>query len=322
MIISYIVAPFVGGIIGYITNDLAIRMLFRPHEEKHIFGIRVPLTPGVIPKEKDHIADSIGNVISEKLMNPDVLKDNLLSEEMVGKVHKAVESFIANQQNNPETLAQFIINYLTEEELEGMTNNVKGNLTSQIQGKLAEQTLGDKVAQAAMQHVIIRLSDESNYEELLNSLTGIPRMIGRRLLARALTLIQAPLEDLLSKNINEILRNNGSEIVSNLVSDETDRLLDTPIQRLLQSREEQLAKIPDKIVGLYHKSLTENLPRILKEIDISKVVSNRIRDMKMDEAEELILQVMKRELKAIVWLGAGLGFLMGFVNVIIQVLAH
>ncbi len=36
IIASYILAPFVGGVIGYVTNDVAIRMLFRPYTAKHI----------------------------------------------------------------------------------------------------------------------------------------------------------------------------------------------------------------------------------------------------------------------------------------------
>lgn len=39
--------------------------------------------------------------------------------------------------------------------------------------------------------------------------------------------------------------------------------------------------------------------------------------MDMDEAEAIILDVMKKELKAIVWLGALLGAVMGTVNAII-----
>ncbi len=35
MIWTYILPPLVGGIIGYVTNDIAIRMLFRPHTEQH-----------------------------------------------------------------------------------------------------------------------------------------------------------------------------------------------------------------------------------------------------------------------------------------------
>ena len=73
MTISFIIAPIVGAFIGYITNDIAIRMLFRPYKTKHIFGLHIPFTPGLIPKEKGRIAKSIGDVISENLMNSEVL---------------------------------------------------------------------------------------------------------------------------------------------------------------------------------------------------------------------------------------------------------
>ena len=42
---TYFVAPLLGGLIGYITNDIAIRMLFRPHKAKYLFGIHIPFTP-------------------------------------------------------------------------------------------------------------------------------------------------------------------------------------------------------------------------------------------------------------------------------------
>lgn len=104
---SYIIAPLLGGVIGYITNDIAIRMLFRPHTAKYILGVHVPFTPGIIPKEKGRIAEAIGGVISENLMNKEVLEKYLLSEDMVGKVRSAVEEFIATQQKNNETVVQF-----------------------------------------------------------------------------------------------------------------------------------------------------------------------------------------------------------------------
>ncbi len=37
--VSYIIAPLLGGIIGYITNDIVIWMLFRPHKSKYLLGI-------------------------------------------------------------------------------------------------------------------------------------------------------------------------------------------------------------------------------------------------------------------------------------------
>ena len=72
--ISYILAPALGGIIGYITNDIAIRMLFRPHKAKYIMGVHVPFTPGIIPKERGRIAEAIGGVISENLIKKEDLE--------------------------------------------------------------------------------------------------------------------------------------------------------------------------------------------------------------------------------------------------------
>ena len=84
-IFSYITPPLLGGIIGYITNDIAIRMLFRPHSAKYILGMHIPFTPGMIPKEKGRIAEAFGYAISENLMNKEVLETYLLSDEMVKK---------------------------------------------------------------------------------------------------------------------------------------------------------------------------------------------------------------------------------------------
>ena len=95
---SYIVAPCLGGLIGYITNDIAIRMLFHPHKAKYIMGWHVPFTPGIIPKEKGRIAEAIGVVISENLMNKEVLEKYLLSEDMIGKLRDAVMDFIDTQK--------------------------------------------------------------------------------------------------------------------------------------------------------------------------------------------------------------------------------
>ena len=104
----YIVAPLVGGVIGYITNDIAIRMLFRPHTAKYVFGIKVPFTPGIIPKEKGRIAEAIGGAISQNLMNQEVLERYLLSDEMTLKVRTSVEDFLNIQKKNEESVADFL----------------------------------------------------------------------------------------------------------------------------------------------------------------------------------------------------------------------
>lgn len=317
LITTYIIPPLVGSIIGYITNDLAIRMLFRPHTVKYVFGMHVPFTPGIIPKEKGRIAKAIGQVISENLMNQEVLGLYLLSDTMIGKLRLGVDGFIETQKGNEETLRQFIGHYLSEKEINGMATNVNANLSGQIKSKLTDNALGDRVAHLAIEHVFENLSSGNDPDELLDTVIGMPKAIGKKILRTILATLQDPAERMLSRNINEILKNNGEEIVSNLIGTEINSFLDAPVKKLLEGKDEQLAKVTDKVEELYRTLITEHLPRILETLDISKIVTDRINEMDVAETEKLILQVMKKELKAIVWLGAGLGFLMGWVNVII-----
>ena len=64
MILKLLTGPLIGMIIGYFTNWLAVRMLFRPRGTKYIAGKRIPFTPGVIPRGKERIAASMKDIIN------------------------------------------------------------------------------------------------------------------------------------------------------------------------------------------------------------------------------------------------------------------
>ena len=321
---SYIIAPLLGGVIGYITNDIAIRMLFRPHTAKYIFGIHIPFTPGIIPKEKGRIAEAVGDVISENLMNKEVLEKYLLSEDMVGKVRSAVEEFIATQQSNSETVVQFLVHYLSKEEIDTIAQNINHSITKQTYEKLADSTVGEKVAHIAIDHVAQKLTI-NGAQELLSGIGGAlgglggmaAGLFGGNIVARFLGMLREPAEHFLAKNINTMLQDNGEEIVSNMIGGEVDNFLNKPVSKLLEGHEEQLAQAVNTIESIYRSIITEHLPKILQSIDISKIVRERINEMDVNETEKLIFQVMDKELKAIVWLGALLGLVMGSINLII-----
>jgi len=69
-----ITPPIVGGIIGYFTNDLAIKMLFRPYRSIQIYGRRVPFTPGLIPRNQERLAKRISDTIMGSLLTPEELQ--------------------------------------------------------------------------------------------------------------------------------------------------------------------------------------------------------------------------------------------------------
>lgn len=324
MELSYIIAPLLGGVIGYITNDIAIRMLFRPHKAKYVFGIHIPFTPGIIPKEKGRIAEAIGGVISENLMNKEVLEKYLLSEDMTGKVRSAVEKFIATQQRNNETVSQFLGHYLSKEEIDTISQNINRSITKQTYEKLADSSVGEKVAHIAIDHVAQKLTIDGAQELLsgiggaLGGLGGMAGLLfGGNIVARFLDMLREPAEHFLAKNINTMLRDNGEEIVSNMIGGEVDTFLNKPVSKLLEGHEEQLAQAVNTIESIYRSIITEHLPKILQSIDISKIVRERINEMDVNETEKLIFQVMDKELKAIVWLGALLGLVMGSINIFI-----
>lgn len=76
--ITILILTIVGGLIGWITNILAIKLLFRP-----IKPIKIPILNieilGLIPKRKNEIAANIGEVISNELLSMDDILDQALS---------------------------------------------------------------------------------------------------------------------------------------------------------------------------------------------------------------------------------------------------
>lgn len=319
-----ILAPVIGGIIGYITNDIAIRMLFRPHKAKYIFGLHIPFTPGIIPKEKDRIADAIGNVISENLMNSEVLQRYLLSEDIKNKLSDSIDNYINTQKSNNETVEEFLSHYLSSDEVSSMKSSIGNNLATQVESKLVDSALGERIAHMAMDHVASKLNVDGA-KELLAGLGNILRgmagaaaaLFGPDIVGKFLEMLREPSERYLAKNINAILQTNCHEIVTNMVYEGIDSFMTTSISTHLADKDEQITQIKNTLMGLYSTIITEHLSKIIKSVDISKIVRDRINEMDVAEMEKLIFQVMKEELKAIVWLGALLGMLMGCINILI-----
>jgi len=74
-ILLYISPPILGALIGYYTNDIAIKMLFRPYKPVYIFGKKVPFTPGLIPSNQERLGQNIANAIMKSLLTPEELQN-------------------------------------------------------------------------------------------------------------------------------------------------------------------------------------------------------------------------------------------------------
>ncbi len=73
--VKYLLPPIVGAFIGYLTNRIAIKMLFRPLKAWTLGRLRIPMTPGVIPSKRVELAMNMGEVVG----------DHLLTSQVIGK---------------------------------------------------------------------------------------------------------------------------------------------------------------------------------------------------------------------------------------------
>jgi uncharacterized membrane protein YheB (UPF0754 family) len=76
-VLFFLIPPAVGAVIGFITNAIAIKMLFRPLNPIRIFGIRLPFTPGILPRQRKKLALSIGAMVERELLTAEVLRNRL-----------------------------------------------------------------------------------------------------------------------------------------------------------------------------------------------------------------------------------------------------
>ncbi|MDY0397831.1 MAG: DUF445 family protein [Desulfuromonas sp.] len=91
--LPWLIPPLLGALIGYVTNHIAIRMLFRPLRPWHLLGWRVPLTPGIIPARRTELARKMGAMVGDHLLTPTDLATALDRPD----VRAALEQTIARQ---------------------------------------------------------------------------------------------------------------------------------------------------------------------------------------------------------------------------------
>lgn len=118
-----IAPPVIGGVIGYFTNDLAIKMLFRPYRPLYIAGQKLPFTPGLIPSNQSRLAKRIADTIMGSLLTPEELEKLarrlLETERMQGAIYWLLNMALeqvqgANEQKVNTILANILRDLLGE----------------------------------------------------------------------------------------------------------------------------------------------------------------------------------------------------------------
>ncbi|HAP43536.1 MAG: hypothetical protein A2087_10250 [Spirochaetes bacterium GWD1_61_31] len=94
-LVWFLMPVLVGAVIGLFTNWLAIKMLFRPRYEKRFLGIRIPFTPGILPRERQRLAASLGATAAGDLITEEVLVAKIRSPDF----HQSLQAAVLDGQH-------------------------------------------------------------------------------------------------------------------------------------------------------------------------------------------------------------------------------
>ena len=117
-IIRILILAVIGGLIGYITNVIAIKLIFRP-----INPIKIPILNieiiGMIPKRKTEIATNIAKVVEEQFISVDEITDNILTEQdkqhIIDYIKVRVKLILSEKMTLiPSTIRNLVQNYVSE----------------------------------------------------------------------------------------------------------------------------------------------------------------------------------------------------------------
>lgn len=85
--------PFIAAFIGYITNLLAIKMLFHPRKPIFILGMRIQ---GIFPKRQQQFAEKLGRLVSQELLSFDDIAHKLSNADNLKKLEPLIEEHLDN----------------------------------------------------------------------------------------------------------------------------------------------------------------------------------------------------------------------------------
>ncbi|PLX98300.1 MAG: hypothetical protein C0623_13335 [Desulfuromonas sp.] len=237
-LLPYIVPPLLGALIGYLTNYVAIRMLFRPLRAWRLFGLRLPMTPGVIPAKRGELAIRMGEMVGSHLLTRGDVVRTLEQDSF----RKELKSAVSDK-----------LNQLFERE--------HGTIVSLVPAEFRSRFL--ELADAAgvkLSEIIVIYLRSDEFDQYL-------RIFLRQHLDQFLML---DLERTLTPEKYDRLRQHLDERLSQFlgspeVAAAVGRFVDERTGRLLRSDKPMRALLPEDLVKLLLDQLDREIPALLEK---------------------------------------------------------
>ena len=300
-ILFWILPPIVGAFIGYSTNVVAIKMLFRPLAEVRLLGFRLPFTPGILPKERGKLAESIGQMVERELLTPGVLRERLAKTEVREKIENAIGGYSGQLLDRP-------LSFWLEEGMGDslLTELLRNFVNSDIFDCFLEEIIKNWLLGAPVENA------DDNFGSMLRSRF---RDIGGIFVPTARGLLKSGL-------VKEIKNQSfGKPPMYKMALEKViAKYPNLSTREFLSMGASNKKKLDMFLTEKTTATLDDNIEGALSSVNVRVLVSDRINSLDMIKVERIILDVMAGQLKWINFFGGILGALIGFSQVLLSLL--
>ena len=120
---QFLVMILISGAIGWITNWVAIKMLFRPHKEINFGLFKIQ---GLIPKRRAEIGSGIANIIQNELISVKDVISNIDREEFSKRLNALIDEVLdKNLKKKVKEKFPFLQMFFTDKIAKDVGNTIK-----------------------------------------------------------------------------------------------------------------------------------------------------------------------------------------------------
>ena len=162
--------PLIGALIGWLTNYIAIKMLFHPKKEIKIFFFSLQ---GIFPKRQQALAEKLGQVVSTELVSAQEvtahLKEKATSEAVLDHISMRIEEGIASRLPRIfPMLAMLMSGEITNKLKKALLEQIS-SLNEELIDKLSRELEEELDVQAIVEEKVSAFSSDK-LEEILFSI--------------------------------------------------------------------------------------------------------------------------------------------------------
>lgn len=160
-VVNFIATPLIAGVVGYVTNKLAIKMLFRPYKAKwYTLGWQ-----GIVPKTRPYLAQKISEVVGQKLLAHDDFLYAIESSDVKESISKIIASKLVTVKEKDIHALLRLGRF--EDKIISNKDYINSTINSAV-SYFIEKLLDKKVDFTIFENSLISIIEKNNYSALKN----------------------------------------------------------------------------------------------------------------------------------------------------------